>query len=165
VSLSCCGVLHHWPCFMAFPCRSPGKVRSFDTGPGPRYSSFLKSQKPGKGDALRKEKGVFAYFCRRMDKSMASGGTRPAGFAFFEIERTSKQDNRLTIYCPVYDAFWRNLVSSLKCRHKLVGPSVVSVKKLSNQRLHDLPRACLVANCSQVVIRRRRAIDKDQAGP
>ena len=38
------------------------------------------SQKSGKGDALRKEKGVFAYFCRRMDKSKASGGTQPAGF-------------------------------------------------------------------------------------
>ena len=40
------------------------------------------SQKSGKGDALRKEKGVFAYFCRRMDKSKASGGTHPAGFVF-----------------------------------------------------------------------------------
>jgi hypothetical protein len=38
------------------------------------------SQKTGKGDALRKEKGVFAYFCRRMDKSKASGSTQTAGF-------------------------------------------------------------------------------------
>jgi len=45
-------------------------------------SRYWMSQKNGKGDALRKEKGVFAYFCRRMDKSKASGGTRPAGFAF-----------------------------------------------------------------------------------
>jgi len=74
--------------------------------------------KSGKGDALRKEKGVFAYFCRRMDKSkasgstrtadlkvlffvlrgnirklMASGGTRPAGSGF----QQSNKGNRLTI--------------------------------------------------------------------
>ena len=43
---------------------------------------FWMSQTFGKGEALRKEQGVFAYFCRRMDKSKASGGTRPAGFVF-----------------------------------------------------------------------------------
>jgi len=33
-----------------------------------------------KNYALRKEKGVFAYFCRRMDKSKASGSTQTADF-------------------------------------------------------------------------------------
>jgi len=38
------------------------------------------TQTSGRGDALRKEKGGFAYFCRRMDKSKASGSTRTADF-------------------------------------------------------------------------------------
>ena len=66
--------------FTLFSCKYHRKVRSFDTGPDPHHRWLLKSQKSGKGDALRKEQGVFAYFCRRMDKSKASGGTRPAGF-------------------------------------------------------------------------------------
>jgi hypothetical protein len=37
--------------------------------------------------ALRKEKGVFAYFCRRVDKSKASGGTQPAGIDFKNSQR------------------------------------------------------------------------------
>ena len=70
--------------------KSNRKVRPFDTGPDPQYRWCLKSQKPGKEDALRKEKGVFAYFCRRMDKSKASGGTRPAGFAFVSVAMTHR---------------------------------------------------------------------------
>ena len=45
-----------------------------------KLRSYWMSQKTGRGDALRKEKGVFAYFCRRMDKSKASGSTRTADF-------------------------------------------------------------------------------------
>jgi hypothetical protein len=52
----------------------------------------LKSQKSGKGDALRKEKGFFAYFCRRMDKSKASGATRPAGLAFKDRRKKKEGD-------------------------------------------------------------------------
>jgi hypothetical protein len=48
------------------------------------------SQKPGKGDALRKEKGVFAYFCRRMDKSKASGGTQTADSDFVSVAMTHR---------------------------------------------------------------------------
>jgi hypothetical protein len=68
--------------FTLFPCKSHRKVRSFDTGPDPHHRWLLKSQKSGKRDVLRKEQGVFAYFCRRMEKSKASGETRPAGVAF-----------------------------------------------------------------------------------
>jgi hypothetical protein len=65
-----------------FPPRSHGKVRPFDTGPVPHHSRFLKSQKPGKRDALRKEKGVFCLlFVAVWTKSKASGG-QPAGVAF-----------------------------------------------------------------------------------
>jgi hypothetical protein len=43
----------------------------------------LTSQKPGKGDALRKEKGAFCLlFVAVWTKSKAFGGTRPAGSAF-----------------------------------------------------------------------------------
>jgi hypothetical protein len=65
------------------------------------------SQKPGKGDALRKEKGVFAYFCRRMDKSKASGGTQPAGLAFKDLS-VKKEGNRLIICCPLTIAILLN---------------------------------------------------------
>jgi len=42
----------------------------------------LKSRKPGKGDALRKEKGAFCLlFVAAWRKSKASGGAQPAGFA------------------------------------------------------------------------------------
>jgi len=54
------------------------------------------SQKPGKGVALRKEKGVFAYFCRRMDKSKASGSTRTAGFVF----QKKVELNKTILCCP-----------------------------------------------------------------
>jgi hypothetical protein len=56
------------------------------------------SQKTGKGDALRKEQGVFAYFCRRMDKSKASGSTQTAGFAFKNSHKR-KKDNSSAIRC------------------------------------------------------------------
>ena len=79
--------------FKLFPCKSQRKVRPFDTGPDPQHRWCLKSQKPVKGDALRKEKGVFAYFCRRMDKSKASGGTKPAGLDFKDLN-VKKEGNR-----------------------------------------------------------------------
>jgi hypothetical protein len=41
---------------------------------------------------------VFAYFCRRMDKSKASGGTKPAGFVF----QKKHSDNKLAIQFPLY---------------------------------------------------------------
>ena len=57
---------------------------------------LLISQNPGKGDALRKEQGIFAYFCRRMDKSKASGGTRPAGLAL----KNNDRGQQIAIWCP-----------------------------------------------------------------
>ena len=45
-----------------FLCKSHRKVRPFDTGPDSHYSRFLKSQKPGKGVALRKEKALLHTF-------------------------------------------------------------------------------------------------------
>ena len=68
-----------------------------------KLRSYWMSQKTGKGDALRKEQGVFAYFCRRMDKSKASGSTRTAGFTLKEIKN---EGNRLTTCCPLYHKVW-----------------------------------------------------------
>ena len=76
--------------FTLFPCKSDRRVRPFDSGPDPHHRWFLTSQKSGKRDALRKEKGVFAYFCRRMDKSKASGGTRPADFALNNCKKKKR---------------------------------------------------------------------------
>jgi hypothetical protein len=72
-------------------------------------------QKPGKGDALRKEKGVFAYFCRRMDKSKASGGTKPAGLDFKDLN-VKKEGNRWFICCPLYREAKLNFATSLAGR-------------------------------------------------
>ena len=43
---------------------------------------------------------------------MASGGTRPAGFAF-KLLRIKTEGNRVIIYCPLYLAVWLNFVTSL----------------------------------------------------
>ena len=44
---------------------------------------ILKAMKSGKGDALRKEQGLFCIlFVAAWTKRMASGGTRPAGSGF-----------------------------------------------------------------------------------
>jgi hypothetical protein len=44
---------------------------------------ILKAMKSGKGDALRKEQGIFCIlFVAAWTKRMASGGTRPAGSGF-----------------------------------------------------------------------------------
>jgi hypothetical protein len=52
------------------------------TGPAFLSLSYLKAIKSGKGDALRKEQGLFCIlFVAAWTKRMASGGTRPAGFA------------------------------------------------------------------------------------
>jgi len=61
--------------FKLFPDRSHPKEGPPVTGRLIKLCRYWMSQKSGKGDALRKEKGVFAYFCRRMDKSKASGST------------------------------------------------------------------------------------------
>ena len=57
------------------------------------------------------------HFCILLlpDKSMASGGTRPAGFVF----QKSNKDNRLTICCPLYHDLWLNFVSSLRTNSRL----------------------------------------------
>jgi hypothetical protein len=47
--------------------------------------------KDGARDALRRRKAIFAYFFWRLQKSMASGGTRPAGFS--ALEHHQKQTN------------------------------------------------------------------------
>jgi len=95
-SLSFCGELQRWPCFQAFPCRLHPKEGPPVTGRLLEQCRLLISQNPGKGDALRKEQGVFAYFCRRMDKSKASGGTRPAGLAF----KINDRGHQMAIWCP-----------------------------------------------------------------
>jgi len=52
-------------------------------GPDSLFLPYLKAIKPGKGDALRKEQGLFCIlFVAAWTKRMASGGTRAAGFAF-----------------------------------------------------------------------------------
>jgi hypothetical protein len=42
-----------------------------------------------------RSQGAFAYFCRRLDKSKAYGGTRPAGFAFVSQQKQAQQINNL----------------------------------------------------------------------
>jgi hypothetical protein len=47
--------------------------------------------KPGKGDALRKEQGLFCIlFVAAWTKRMASGGTRPAG-SIFDLEKIKSE--------------------------------------------------------------------------
>jgi len=76
-----------------------------------------------KNYALRKEKGVFAYFCRRLDKSKASGGTRPAGLAFKNFNK-KKKGNRFTI---CYSKLQKNSTCQMKkqTRHQVRGLSEV----------------------------------------
>jgi hypothetical protein len=53
---------------------------------------ILKAMKSGKGVALRKEQGLFCIlFVAAWTKRMASGGTRPAGFAFNSQQRLKEQ--------------------------------------------------------------------------
>jgi hypothetical protein len=43
----------------------------------------------------------------------------PDGFALvFEFNNEPKEDNRLTIYCPLYHDVWLNFVSSLRAAGK-----------------------------------------------
>jgi hypothetical protein len=51
--------------FRLFPCKSHRKGGPPATGRLIKLRSYWMSQKSGKGDALRKEKGTFAYFCCR----------------------------------------------------------------------------------------------------
>jgi len=55
-----------------------------------KFRSYWMSQKTGKGNALRKEKAFLHTLLP--DKSMASGGTRPAGF----VIQKKHMDNRST---------------------------------------------------------------------
>jgi len=103
------------PCFTV-PWNSKTKAKPLKgrppvTGRLIKLCRYWMSLKSGKGDALRKEKGVFAYFCRRMDKSKASGGTRPADFAFKNI---NNKGNRLTICCPLYHDLWLKTLSAAR---------------------------------------------------
>ena len=66
-------------------------------GPDSLFLPYLKAIKPGKGDALRKEQGLFCIlFVAAWTKRMASGGTRAAGSALI----LKVKSNRLTICCP-----------------------------------------------------------------
>ena len=105
--LYCCSLV-----FTLFPSKSDRKVRPFDTGPDPHHVWFLKSQKSGKRDALRKEQGVFAYFCRRLDKSKASGGTRPAGLACKDLN--VKKLGNITPSVALATMYSRQTLSSIK---------------------------------------------------
>ncbi|MEN8686507.1 MAG: hypothetical protein AB1Z50_03020, partial [Desulfuromonadales bacterium] len=54
----------------------------------------MKSQKPGKGDALRKERGAFCLlFVAAWTKSKASGGTQTAGFDFKNKEEVQQMNH------------------------------------------------------------------------
>ena len=82
--------------FKLFPYRLHCKEGPPVTGRLINLRRYWMSQKSGKGDVLRKEKGVFAYFCRRMDKSKASGSTRTAGFVF----QKKVEGSKTTLCCP-----------------------------------------------------------------
>jgi hypothetical protein len=69
------------------------------TGPDFLSLPHLKTIKSGKGDALRKEQGLFCIlFVAAWTKRMASGGTRPAGYALI----LKVKSNRLTSYYPLF---------------------------------------------------------------
>ena len=87
--------------FKIFLCKSHRKEGPPVTGRLNKLRRYWMSQKTGKGDALRKEKGVFAYFCRRMDKSKASGSTQTADLKILFSRRHSQ----------VY-GLWRNGLAS-----------------------------------------------------
>ena len=59
---------------------------------------ILKAMKAGKGDALRQEQGLFCIlFVAAWTKRMASGGTRPAGYAFGSLKNKKQQINDLLL--------------------------------------------------------------------
>jgi hypothetical protein len=62
-----------------------------ETGRNAKTSTSRKLRSLAKEYALRQELGVFAYFCRRLDKSKAFGGTRPAGSVFGSLQRLKEQ--------------------------------------------------------------------------
>jgi len=52
-------------------------------------------------------------------KKMKLLSGNPDDFDFdFEFNNSSKEDNRLTIYCPLYHDVWLNFVSSLRAAGK-----------------------------------------------
>ena len=62
---------------------------------GPAYyapSLFRCLRNPAKEMPSARSKGVFAYFCRRLDKSKASGSTRTADFNGFCVTAQ--------VFCP-----------------------------------------------------------------
>ena len=56
--------------------KSNRKVRPFDTGPDPKHRECLKSQKPGKGDALRKEQAFLHTFVAGQKYGVGRDATR-----------------------------------------------------------------------------------------
>jgi hypothetical protein len=76
-------------------------------GPDSLFLPQLKGIKSGKGDALRKEQGLFCIlFVAAWTKRMAYGGTRPAGSSFGFQQRL--EENRLTTGCPLFISNHRN---------------------------------------------------------
>ena len=69
-------------------------------GPDSLFLPYLKAIKPGKGDALRKEQGLFCIlFVAAWTKRMASGGTRPAGYALILISKEQQINDLLLFGC------------------------------------------------------------------
>jgi hypothetical protein len=67
-------------------------------GPDSLFLQHLKGIKSGKGVALRKEQGLFCIlFVAAWTKRMASGGTRPAGYAFRLSKNKLQQINTLLL--------------------------------------------------------------------
>jgi hypothetical protein len=59
----------------------------------------------------------FVFFVATKKRKLLSGN--PDDFDFdFEFNNSSKEDNRLTIYCPLYHEVWLNFVSSLRAAGK-----------------------------------------------
>ena len=77
------------------PCLESSVVRPPLTGRLLDLRCFLKYLKTGRGDALRKETGLFLHTLLDQQKSMASGGTRPAGSVCGFQQKMEEQINKL----------------------------------------------------------------------
>jgi len=102
----CCHV------FWFFFCRAHGKVRPLDTGPDPYQRRSLRHRNLAKELPSARRR----HFCILLlpDKSMASGGTHPAGSAFKKIERGQQMYHLL----PSLSSILSELLSSLRGRPK-----------------------------------------------
>jgi hypothetical protein len=100
VSLSCCGGLQRLSYFVAFPCKAHGKVRPFVTGPDPHHSRFLISQKPGQGDALRKEKAFLHTFVAGQKYGVGRDATRRLFFWFSKYRSKQSGAQYHRVLCP-----------------------------------------------------------------